>query len=156
MVRLRDGFTLVETMLVVVIIGIITIFALPSLNRGSDSKSVKGGMNSIIAELSVAKTAAITRGRCATVHLNSSGSLWVTTALCGGSPIDTLTTRNLSTAYGVTTTACTGSSCTLGTALDYAFDPRGIPYAGNGATYVITKGAAADTVTVGTFGRFTR
>ena len=79
-----------------------------------------------------------------------------TTGTCGGSPIDTLTRKQISTEYGITATACSGSSCSPGSSLDYVYDPRGIPYTQSPATYVVTRNAAADTVNVGQFGRVTR
>ena len=156
MVRPRDGFSLIEVVIALAIVAIVTLIAIPSLSSSSDTKSVKGAANSIAAQLAVARTAAIARDRCATVHLNSSGNLWVTTQTCGGTPIDTLTRRSLVVAYGVTATACSGSSCTPGASLDYVFDPRGIPYGGSAATFILRRNAAADTVNVGQFGMVTR
>ena len=153
MAETRSGFSLVEVVIALVIVGIVAIFALPSLGTNSDKKSIKGAANSVTAELAVARSAAIARDRCATVHLNSSGDLWVTTQTCGGSPIDTLTRRNLVTAFNVTSTACSGSGCSPGNSLDYAFDPRGIPYTQSPATYILSRNGVADTVTVGQFGR---
>lgn len=156
MVRSRAGFSLIEVVIVLVLIAVIATIAVPALSTSSDKKTVKGAANSIASQLAVARTAAIARDRCATVHLNSSGFLWVTTETCGGTPIDTLTSRSLVTAYHVTPTACSGSSCTPGSSLDYTFDPRGIPYGMTAATYVLTRNAAADTIFVGQFGRVTR
>lgn len=156
MVRSRHGFSLIEVVIVLALIAIITTIAVPALSTSSDAKKVKGAGNSVASQLAIARTAAIARDRCATVHLNSSGKLWVTTQTCGGTPIDTLTSRSLVTAYGVTTTACSGSSCSPGSSLDYTFDPRGIPYTQSPATYVLTRNTAADTVNVGQFGRVSR
>lgn len=153
MARTRGGFSLVEVVIALVIIGIVAVFALPSLGSSSDKKSLKGAANAVTAQLAVARSAAIARDRCASVHLNGSGDLWVTTQICGGTPIDTLTRRNLVTAFKVTTTACSGSGCSPGSSLDYAFDPRGIPYTQSPATYILTRNGAADTVAVGQFGR---
>ncbi|HET7023896.1 MAG TPA: GspH/FimT family pseudopilin [Gemmatimonadales bacterium] len=156
MQRSRAGFSLIEVVIVLALIAIIASIAVPALSTSSDKKSVKGASNAVASQLAVARTAAIARDRCATVHLSSTGLLWVTTQACGGTPLDTLTSRSLVTAFKVTATACSGSSCTPGSSLDYTFDPRGIPYATSAATYVLTRNAAADTIFVGQFGRVTR
>lgn len=152
----RAGFSLIEVVMVLVLIAIMTAIAIPSLSGSSDAKSVKGAANSVAAELAVARSAAIARDRCATVHLDASANLWVTTQNCGGTPIDTLTRRNLTTAYKVTATACSGSSCSPGSSLDYIFDPRGIPYTTSPSTWIVTRNLSADTVSVGQFGRVSR
>lgn len=135
----------------ILILGIVTAYAVPDLARGSDQKSVRGAANVLQTLLSTARTVAITRGRCATVHL-SSNKTWVTSETCGGSPIDTITTEDLARAYGVTAQACAGAYCDPADALDYALDPRGIPYSGQSATWVVFRNAAADTLQVGQFG----
>lgn len=135
----------------IVILAIVAAYAVPALSSGSDAKSARGAANVIEAMLATARTAAITRGRCATVHLNAN-KVWVTTGTCGGSPMDTITSQNLATSFGVLAEACSGSSCYPGDSLDYALDPRGIPYWGTSATWVVVRNDAADTVQVGQFG----
>jgi type II secretion system protein H len=152
----RAGFSLIEVVIVLTIIAVVATFVIPDLSSTSDTKAVKGAANTVATQLAVARTAAIARDRCSTVHLNSSGYLWVTTQSCGGSPIDTLTSQRISTEFGVTATACSGSSCSPGSSLDYTYDPRGIPYTQTPATYVVTRNSAADTVNVAQFGRVTR
>lgn len=135
----------------ILIIGIVTAYAVPALATGSDAKSVRGAANVLQTMLSTARTVAITRARCATVHL-SANRVWITSETCGGTPIDTITTEDLGKAFGVTAQACAGAYCDPGDALDYALDPRGIPYSGSAATWVVLRNAAADTLQVGQFG----
>lgn len=135
----------------ILIIGVVTAYAVPALSTGSDAKSARGAANVLQTMLSTARTVAITRARCATVHL-ASNRVWITTETCGGTPIDTVTTQDLGRAFGVTAQACAGAYCDPGDALDYSLDPRGIPYSGAAATWVVLRNAAADTLQVGQFG----
>ncbi|MGH7532500.1 MAG: prepilin-type N-terminal cleavage/methylation domain-containing protein, partial [Gemmatimonadales bacterium] len=147
----RSGFSLVEVIIVVAIIAIVAAYAMPALATGSDAKSARGSANVVEAMLATARTAAITRGRCATVHLGAS-KVWITTESCGGAPIDTVTAQDLAGAFGVSVQACSGSYCDPGDSLDYVLDPRGIPYWGTAATWITFRNAASDTVQVGQFG----
>jgi prepilin-type N-terminal cleavage/methylation domain-containing protein len=153
---MREGFSLIELVIALTIIAVVAMFVVPGLTTNSDAQAVKGAANTVVSQLAVARAAAIARDRCATVHLNGLGSLWVTTQTCGGSPIDTLTRQQIAIEFGVAATACSGSSCAPGSSLDYTYDPRGIPYTQSPAIFVLTRNSAADTVTVGQFGRVTR
>lgn len=147
----RAGFSLVETVIILVILGLVAAYAVPALSTGTDAKAVKGGANVIAAQLANARTTAILRSRCATVHL-ATNMVWTTTETCGGTPIDTVTRRSLATAYGVVAQGCAGTYCDPGNAVDYQFDPRGIPYSGQPGTWVVSRNAATDTVEVGLMG----
>lgn len=147
----QRGFSLVEVIIVIAIIAIVAAYAVPALSTSSDAKSARGAADVVEAMLATARTAAIVRGRCATVHLGA-GKVWITTESCGGAPIDTVTTQDVAHAYGVSVQACSGSYCDPGDSLDYTLDPRGIPYWGTTATWVAIRNAASDTVQVGQFG----
>lgn len=147
----RSGFSLVEVIIVLMIIAVVAAYAVPALSTSSDVKSARGAANMVEAMLATARTAAITRGRCATVHLVS-GKVWITTESCGGPPIDTVTAQDLAGTYGVSIQACSGSYCDPGDSFEYVLDPRGIPYWGTAATWVAFRNAASDTVQVGPFG----
>lgn len=153
--RSRAGYSLVETVIVLAIFAIVAAYVVPSLSTGTDGKSARGAANVIMTQLSTARTAAIMRGRCATVHLDAN-SVWTTTAACGGTPMDTLARQDLAGAFGVIAQGCTGSYCDPGGAVDFIFDPRGVPYWGLPATYVVARNAAADTVRVGQMGVVSR
>ena len=137
--------------MVLVIFAIVAAYVVPSLSSSTDTKSARDAANVIMTHLSTARTAAIMRGRCATVHLDAN-RVWTTTATCGGAPIDTISRQDLASAFGVVAQGCSGSYCDPATTLDFTFDPRGVPYWGLPATYVVAKNAAADTVQVGQMG----
>ena len=137
------------------IFAVIIAYAVPALSPSSDQSAVRGAANTVEATLSMARVTAISRGQCATVHL-AGNVLWITTSTCGGSTVDTVTMRNLASAYGVLAQACGGNACDVGDALDYEFDPSGVPYWAGSATYVVLRNAAADTVQVGQLGLISR
>ncbi|MFI5234303.1 MAG: Tfp pilus assembly protein FimT/FimU [Gemmatimonadales bacterium] len=149
------GFSLVETVIVLALVAVIFAYAVPALSPSSDLSAVQGAARMVEATLSTARVAAISRGRCATAHLSAS-ILWVTTSTCGGSTVDTVTMRDLASAYGVLAQACGGTDCDVGDALDYEFDPSGVPYWAGSAIYVVLRNAAADTVQVGQLGLISR
>ena len=139
------GFTLIEMLIVVVIIGLVTLFAFPRAGAILDHTNVKGARTAIVNKLNATRTAARTSNRVAVLRLTSN-KLWLElndmtgtgkTTIPGGVALDST--------YRVTVTGPDS----------VRFDPRGMSLSGT-QKYVVTKNGFSDSVVVNGYGRITR
>lgn len=138
----RTGLSLLESLLVLVLIGILTAMALPPIAAVRNRASVAAAVTASVAAFDAARSAALARGRHAAVRVDSAGGrLVVHTAA------DTLLRVPLGAAWGVRLSATRDSS---------AFAPDGLGYGAANLSLVVTRGAAADTITVSRLGRVAR
>ena len=77
--RNQQGFTLIELMTVVVILGIILAFAMPAMNDLVQRNRLVGQTNDLVTDLKLARTTALTTGMPATICASDDGEQ------CGGS-----------------------------------------------------------------------
>ncbi len=142
------GFSLVELLIVIVIIGLVMLFAFPRAGVILDHTQARGARTAIVNKLNGARTAARTSNRVAVLRL-ADNVLWVEvnsmnstskTAIGGAVP--------LNTTYRVSVTGPDS----------VRFDPRGMmkndglgPY-----KYVVTRNGWSDSVVVDSYGRITR
>ena len=115
MSRIRTGFTLIETMIVIVMIGSLLALAMPKLNKVDAQAGTGSAAQSIAAQLATARAAAIATGYASKLTLSGSSITIATSDSLGtysqlGSPIDLAE-------FGVTVTASPASKV--------EFDPRG-------------------------------
>lgn len=68
MVRCSRGFTLVEMMIVVLLMGLMLAFAVPALRRLGNTQNLKGARENIIAQVQMARAKAITTGVDQPIH----------------------------------------------------------------------------------------
>ena len=107
----RSGFTLVEILLVVVIMGVMTLMAYPRANSAMVKSNLRGGRTRVVNMLSMARAAATQGGRTmAYVKFNGNNAVVTATPRrnlpIGANTEDTLgVVVNLSTVYGATLTA---------------------------------------------------
>src|SRR5205807_6937734 len=115
----RDGFTLIEMIIVVVMIGVIAVIGFPKIRRALDQTNVRSTRVFLSTAVATARAAAVQRGCRTAVHFaNGSGTVWVT-ACSRANPalIDTIGgVANLASRYNVTLAATNDS---------IQFDPRG-------------------------------
>jgi len=137
------GFTIIELMIVVVLSGLLVVFAIPRMANSLRRTDVDGARTKTVALFNRARAVAIETNRHTALELNGTSAL-VTIQVPGGGR-DTLAFEDFSS-YGVALATSQGS---------IAIDPRGIA-SGLGtstAVIVLSKGSHADTVEVTGFGR---
>lgn len=153
--RLRDrsGFTLFELLTVIVLMGIVLAFAYPRMSSMATSASLRTARGAMITAVNVAKSSAVTSGKCAYLRLTSSSVTVFTTPCEGGTQITVVSNRNFASDYGVAVTIAKGGGTAVASD-SLGFDPRGIPLNNTqSALFTITKNSRTSTVTVGNYGR---
>src|SRR5688572_31124711 len=79
----RKGFSTIEMIMVIVLIGIIATIGFPRLRRGLEKQNIRSAKAMLSTMVATARGSAIQRGCAATLNL-SSDSVWVTA--CGVNP----------------------------------------------------------------------
>jgi prepilin-type N-terminal cleavage/methylation domain-containing protein len=154
----RNGFTLVEIMIAVVIFGILVVAVFPRVGQVLAKNDVRSARTALANTFARARAVAMQRSRQASVSIN--GNSIVVTAkprtMAGTGTMDSIgAVQNLNTLYGVTVTAPVAS-------IDY--DPRGFAqYAGGlgglgstGYKFVLTRSGKRDSVSLDYLGRVTK
>jgi len=146
--RDRQGFTLIEVMVAVIIVGLMVLIGIPRMRNITTHSDTHSAKSSLVTWLNRAKGAAVETSRTTTFNVNGN-LVWVTASprlvALGGSTADTIgRVDNFGTRYGVTVSPNTVIT----------FDTRGIPSAAIAATtIVVTKQGIRDSVTVSAYGR---
>jgi type IV fimbrial biogenesis protein FimT len=73
---ISSGFTLVELIITLAIVGIIATMAVPSMSSYFDKRLVIEAAEDLYANLQLARSEAIARSRTMYVHVNSAGGTW--------------------------------------------------------------------------------
>jgi prepilin-type N-terminal cleavage/methylation domain-containing protein len=121
----RRGFSLMEMLVVIVIIGLSSLIAIPRLRSAVDRANVRGARGEIGDLISKARATAVARGCTATFNVTTgtTGKAWVTSCLVGtvgavGAVIDTVwIVDSLASRFKVNITSDVAS---------IAFDRRGL------------------------------
>lgn len=114
--RSRQGYTLMEMVIVVSVVGMLTIISLPRFSGLVERNRLQSARDELAAAISTARAAAIQKGRTATMFL-SGNQMWVTVVTASdGSTTTVVPVKSFSSLYNVSVSA---TSPTL------TFDSRG-------------------------------
>ena len=144
-----NGFTLIELMIVVTILGTLALIGLPRMRDGMTRSNVRGARTTLINLLSKARTAATQTNRVTLLKIQGNNAFVLARprlVVAAGSDADTLgAVQPLGDLYGVTVTAAIDS---------VRFDPRGLGTGfGTGTTFLVSLRGKTETITVDGLGR---
>jgi prepilin-type N-terminal cleavage/methylation domain-containing protein len=148
----RKGFTIVELVMTIVVLGMIIAIALPKLRQAWLNFNVRSARLAFDAVAERARTAAVHRGCVSTLNITtgSAGAVWVTACPVSGSATsDTVgAIEPLATRYGVTMTPSRSS---------LQYDPRGVSVGNLSVTVVFTgAGSRTDSAMINQLGKVVR
>ena len=120
MAKRRSGFSLVELMIVVIVIGIMVSMALPALSRARSQAALSSATARFARTVGVARQAAILRGKRSHFRMTD-GVLWVTvdTGATAADSLVIVAPFPIDSTYGL-------SGVTPAGATSIEFDPRGV------------------------------
>jgi prepilin-type N-terminal cleavage/methylation domain-containing protein len=149
----RKGFTLIEMLLVVIILGVVAVLGFPRMSAGMTRANVRGARTTLINLMAKARTAATQTNRITLVKIEGDNAVVLMRPRrllpVAGNDADTLgAVARLGETYGVTVTATIDS---------VRFDPRGLGSGfGTGTTFLVSKNGTTDTITIDGLGRVTK
>ena len=136
------GFTLLELLLAVTIIGTLTGITIPRTRRLLDAIATRGAAGDAVNMLELARHVAMTRGERVSVDIDSAPARL--TMRAGN---DTIKRRDEKAIHGVRFAA---------TRTPVVYSQLGMGFGVSNLTLVVTRGQAAETVTVSRLGRVRR
>ena len=151
----RPGFTTIELLIVIVLIGAVTVITFPKIRQTLDKTSVRAARVDVTTFAALARAAAVRRGCRGVIHFayGAQSSVWVTVCprlSAGAGTIDTVASiDNLENRYSVSLTSTSDS---------LQFDPRGLEM--DNVTTVVrftgNVGANTDSVVINPLGKVVR
>ena len=150
--RSRDGFTLVEALIVVVILGLIVLIGFPKVSAAMMKSDLRSARTTVVNLVATARAASVQSNRRTWIKFegNKAYVLARPRQTVGGGvgldPPDTVgAVQDLSAQYGVTVTADADS---------IQFDPRGFgANFGDSTKVVLSRNSHTETVTLDGLGR---
>jgi prepilin-type N-terminal cleavage/methylation domain-containing protein len=140
----RSGFTLIEILIVMAIMGIVAMMTLPKMGNMNDRNQIRSAKDGIVAKLSAARASAIATGRQATFYVE--GDSIRNTTFNGTVEAAKGTTINLYRQFGVKVTSAN---------ISVAFDGRGMT-SNSGNVIKFTRNALADSLCISPIGLVNR
>jgi prepilin-type N-terminal cleavage/methylation domain-containing protein len=146
------GFTLVETLMVVVIVGAVALIGVPKMQSGMTSTNLRGARTSLTSLLAKARASATQSSRMTLLKVEGNTAYVLARPRLvplPGSTADTVgSVQRLDDLYGVTITATVDS---------IRFDPRGLGSGfGSGTRFLLSRDGRTDSIRVDGLGRVTR
>ncbi len=144
----RRGFTLIETLVVIVMAGLMMAIGFPRLREALISTNLRSARNELAAMHSQARAVAVERGRRSAIWVTGNTAVVVVTPRAvdlAGSTHDTIGgVHDFMDQFGATL-AATGDPI--------GFDPRGLGTNTGNASLTLTKYSHTKTLTISPFGR---
>lgn len=137
--RNRNGFTIIESTIVIALIAALTAITVPRAVGFIDSIEVRGAVTEIESMFSLARHTAIARG--SQVALDIDAPLRAISIRAGN---EVLRTREVGAAHGVTLSANRTS---------ITYSPIGVGYGAANFSLIVSRGRVIDTVVVSRLGR---
>ena len=152
MSRRLAGFSLVETLLVVVILGIVALIGAPRMRAGMTSTNLKGARTTLINLLTRARSSATQSNRITVLKIQANQAYVLARPRLvplAGSSADTVgSIVPLDQLYGVTVSAAIDS---------VRFDPLGLGSGfGTGTTFLVSRDGSTDSIRVDGLGRIVK
>ena len=147
--RQRNGFTLIEMLMAVVIVGALVLIGYPKVSRAMVTTDVRSA-STALANMFAKARAAATQGSRKTAVVFNGNQVLVTAkprlVASGGSTIDTVGgVMDLHTLYGVTVSPGVDS---------VAFDPRGLgSNFGSSKSFIVARSGHSESITIDGLGR---
>jgi prepilin-type N-terminal cleavage/methylation domain-containing protein len=146
----RHGFTIVEMIVVLVMMGILMSIALPRFGTLRDKSAVSSAKQKIVGYVATARAAAIRQSSSAQFRLWS-GNMHATVTQPDGTSLMLGGSEQLDKTEGVTVTRGTGVVKDVIT-----YDARGLASLGGTYIYVVTRNSAKDSLCISRLGLIAR
>ena len=142
----RNGFTLIEMLMVVVVISLASLVALPKFRSAVNRSNMLSARAKVMASFSAARATAAGSGRMAVLHVGGN-TVWVSATprlkTTGSGTLDTIVIpQSLNSMYGVTATNTVDS---------VLIDQTGLGR--NASNIVLSHGYLRDTIKISRYGR---
>jgi prepilin-type N-terminal cleavage/methylation domain-containing protein len=136
---MRKGFTLVQLLITVVVIGVLSGIAVSRVHAGLDRVAVSGAASDVASAFALARQISLTRSVHVAVHTDS-----VRRSVAVAISNDTILLRLIGQVHGVDIRSNRDSM---------SYSPLGHGYGAANQTIIISRGGVSDTVVVSRLGR---
>lgn len=135
----RPGFTVIEQVIIVAVLGIVLAIAVRTLGRALDALAVRSTARDVRDVFALAREYAVAGGVRTAVQIDPALA-----ELSAHAAVDTISVRPIGQLHGVTLSTTRDSM---------AYSPSGLGYGASNLRIIVVRRSAAETVTVSRLGR---